>query len=164
MRSAMKVVFAASLILFSVAAFAQSAAEKEAVSVIEKYWQARHDRDFATQVSLMSDKGTLDANSDGTFFRTSPKVSAEELEAQIPGSNSTSVYYPEATELAAGVVLVRYYLEGVIESPAGTVPNYRTRVTTTLVRESGSWKVRAWHFSPLHDGGHHLTTKTDFED
>jgi hypothetical protein len=164
MRSIIQVVCAASLILFSVGAFAQSAAEKEAVDVIEKYWQARHERDFATQIALVSDKGTLDANSDGTFFRKSPKVSPEQLEAQMPGSSSTTVYYPEATELAKDVVLVRYYLEGVIESPAGTVPNYRTRVTTTLVKESGAWKVRSWHFSPLHEGGHHLTTKTDFED
>ena len=80
------------------------------------------------------------------------------------GTQSTRVFYPEATELGNGVVMVRYYLEGVIESPEGTVPNYRTRVTTVLVKESGGWKMRAWHFSPLHDGGHHLTTKTDFEE
>ena len=60
--------------------------------------------------------------------------------------------------------MVRYYLEGVIESPAGTVPNYRTRVTTAVVKEKGGWKLRAWHFSPLHDGGRHLTDKTDFEE
>ena len=60
--------------------------------------------------------------------------------------------------------MVRYYLEGVVESPMGTVPNYRTRVTTVVVKESGGWKMRAWHFSPLHDGGRHLTSKTDFEE
>jgi hypothetical protein len=97
---------------------------------------------------LASAKGTLDANSDGSFFRTSPKASAEELAEQLVGSQSTRVFYPEATELGDGVVMVRYYLEGVIES----------------VKESGGWKIRAWHFSPLHDGGRHLTYKTDFED
>ena len=60
--------------------------------------------------------------------------------------------------------MVRYYLEGVIESPMGMVPNYRTRVTTVVVKESGGWKMRAWHFSPLHDGGRHLTAPTDFEE
>jgi len=164
MRIITQIVCVLFLVLLSAGVYAQSAAEKEAVNVIEKYWQARNDQDFKTQVALTSDKGTLDANSDGSFFRMSPKVNAEQLEKQQPGSQTTKVFYPEATELGNGVVLVRYYLEGVVETPAGTVPNYRTRVTTAVVKESGGWKLRAWHFSPLHDGGHHMTAKTDFEE
>ena len=164
MRIFAQLVCVSFLVLFSVTVYAQSTAEKEAVDVIEKYWEARNNQDFKTQADLASAKGTLNANSDGSFFRSSPKASAEELEEQLVGSQTTKVYYPEATELGDGVVMVRYYLEGVVESPAGTVPNYRTRVTTALVKESGGWKIRAWHFSPLHDGGRHLTYKTDFED
>jgi hypothetical protein len=158
------IVFASFLAMAATAAVAQSNAEKAALDVVEKYWQARNDRDFETQVDLTSEKGTLDANSDGSFFRTSPKASVEELEEQMAGSQSTRLFYPEATELANGVVMVRYYLEGVIESPMGTVTNYRTRVTTVVVKESGGWKMRAWHFSPLHDGGRHLTAPTDFDE
>lgn len=164
MRRITHIVCVSFLVLFSTGAYAQSAVETEAVAVIEKYWQARNDRDFATQAALTSDKGTLDANSDGSFFRSGPKATAEQLEVQLAGSQATNVYYPEATELGKDVVMVRYYLEGVIESPAGKVPNYRTRVTTALVKESGGWKIRAWHFSPLHDGGRHLTDTADFED
>ncbi|MBT8080941.1 MAG: nuclear transport factor 2 family protein [Gammaproteobacteria bacterium] len=164
MRTISKVVFVSLLFIFSAGAYAQSAAEKAALDTIDKYWQARNDQDFKTQAALGSDEGTLDANSDGSFFRTSPKVSAEELAEVMLGTQATKVFYPEATELARDVVMVRYYLEGVVESPAGTVPNYRTRVTTVVVKESGGWKIRAWHFSPLHDGGRHLTYKTDFED
>jgi len=164
MRIIAQVVCASFFVLLSAGTYAQSAAEKEALDVIEQYWEARNNQDFKSQAELASAKGTLDANSDGSFFRTSPKASAEELAEQLVGSQSTRVFYPEATELGDGVVMVRYYLEGVIESPAGTVPNYRTRVTTALVKESGGWKIRAWHFSPLHDGGRHLTYKTDFED
>lgn len=160
----MRVVCLSFLVLFSAGAYAQSAAEKGALEVIEKYWQARNNQDFKTQVAVTSDQGTLDANSDGSFFRTSPRVSAERLEEQLTGSQATKVFYPEATELGDGVVMVRYYLEGVIESPAGKVPNYRTRVTTVVVKESSGWKLRAWHFSPLHDGGRHLTDTADFED
>lgn len=159
-----QVVCISCLILLSAGAEAQSAAERAALDVIEQYWQARNDQDFEAQADLTSSKGTLDANSDGSFFRTSPRASAEELEEQLAGSQATKVFYPEATELGDGVVMVRYYLEGVIESPEGTVPNYRTRVTTAVVRESDGWKLRAWHFSPLHDGGRHLTSKTDFEE
>ena len=164
MRIIAQVVCASFFVLLSAGTYAQSTAEKEALDVIEQYWEARNNQDFKSQADLASAKGTLDANSDGSFFRTSPKASAEELAEQLVGSQSTRVFYPEATELGDGVVMVRYYLEGVIESPAGTVPNYRTRVTTALVKESGGWKIRAWHFSPLHDGGRHLTYKTDFED
>ena len=164
MRIIAQVVCASFFVLLSAGTYAQSAAEKEALDVIEQYWEARNNQDFKSQADLASAKGTLDANSDGSFFRTSPKASAEELAEQLVGSQSTRVFYPEATELGDGVVMVRYYLEGVIESPAGTVPNYRTRVTTALVKESGGWKIRAWHFSPLHDGGRHLTYKTDFEE
>ena len=164
MRIIAQVVCASFFVLLSAGTYAQSAAEKEALDVIEQYWEARNNQDFKSHADLASAKGTLDANSDGSFFRTSPKASAEELAEQLVGSQSTRVFYPEATELGDGVVMVRYYLEGVIESPAGTVPNYRTRVTTALVKESGGWKIRAWHFSPLHDGGRHLTYKTDFED
>ncbi len=164
MRITTQIVCASFLVLLSAGAYAQSAAEKDALDVIEKYWQARNDQDFKAQADLTSNNGTLDANSDGSFFRTSPKASAEELAEQLTGSQATKVFYPEATELGDGVVMVRYYLEGVIESPAGTVPNYRTRVTSAVVKESGGWKLRAWHFSPLHDGGRHLTSKTDFED
>jgi hypothetical protein len=163
MRIIAQIVCVSFLVLFSTGAYAQSAAEKEAVEVVEKYWQARNDQDFKTQVALTSDKGTLDAYSDGSFFSTSPKVSAEKLEEQMAGSQATNVYYPEATELAQGVVMVRYYLAGVVESPAGKVPNYRVRVTTSVVKESDGWKVRAWHVSPLHDGGRHLTDTGDFE-
>ena len=164
MRIISQIVCASLLILLSAGAYAQSAAEKDALDAVERYWQARNDQDFKTQADLTSDSGTLDANSDGSFFRTSPKASAEELAQLLTGSQSTRVFYPEATELGDGVVMVRYYLEGVIESPEGTVPNYRTRVTTAVVKESGGWRLRAWHFSPLHDGGRHLTSKTDFED
>ena len=164
MRKITQVVSVSLLLLFSTGAYAQSTAETEALNTIERYWQARNDQDFKTQAALASEKGTLDANSDGSFFRSSPKVSAKELEELLAGSQATRVYYPEATELGDGVVMLRYYLEGVVESPAGTVPNYRTRVTTAVVKESDGWKIRAWHFSPLHDGGRHLTDKTDFEE
>ena len=164
MRTISLLFCAAALLMVSTGALAQNAAEKDALAAVEKYWQARNANDFEAQTELTSSKGTLNANSDGSFFRSSPKISAEELAEVMPGSQTTRVFYPEATQLGEGVVMVRYYLEGVIESPEGTVPDYRTRVTTALVKESGGWKIRAWHFSPLHDGGRHLTSKTDFED
>ena len=109
MRINTQMVCASVLVLLSTGVYAESAAEKEALDVIEKYWQARNDQDFKTQTDLTSSKGTLDANSDGSFFRSSPNVSAERLAELQVGSQVTRVFYPEATELGNGVVLVRYW-------------------------------------------------------
>jgi hypothetical protein len=109
MRIIAQLVCASFFVLLSAGTYAQSAAEKEALDVIEQYWEARNNQDFKSQADLASAKGTLDANSDGSFFRTSPKASAEELAEQLVGSQSTRVFYPEATELGDGVVMVRYY-------------------------------------------------------
>jgi len=94
MKIVTTMVCASFLVMASTTAFAQSNAEKAALDVVEKYWQARNDRDFETQVDLTSDNGTLDANSDGSFFRTSPKPSVEELEEQ--GGNGFEPEHVEA--------------------------------------------------------------------
>ena len=91
MRIIKQTVIASFLIMVCAGANAQTNAEKAALDVVQKYWQARNEQDFGTQTDLTSDKGTLDANSDGSFFRTSPKVTAEELERRkLPNLATTS--------------------------------------------------------------------------
>ena len=141
MRIIIQLVIASLPVFLSAAAYAQTTAEQAALNVIEAYWEARNARDFEKQVALTSDRGTLDANSDGSFFRSSPKVSAKELENLQPGSQTTKVFYPEATELSKDVVIVRYYLEGVVESPAGT-GHHRLSRTQTHARNGP--QVVAW--------------------
>ncbi len=121
--------------------------------------------DFKTQANLMSTTGTYNANSDGSFFRYSENVSADDLENNMGSqSSSLNVKYPETISLSDDVVLARYYLEGVISDDGGTVNNYRTRVTHIWVKEKSGWKTKSWHFSPLHDGGRHITSSSDFEE
>ena len=43
--------------------------EKEVLELVYKLWEARDYSDFATQANLMSQSGTYNANSDGSFFR-----------------------------------------------------------------------------------------------
>jgi len=139
--------------------------EEEVLDLVYKHWEARDNSDFATQANLMSQSGTYNANSDGSFFRFSKQVSAVDMEKNMGDqSSSLNVMYPETIALADNVVLARYYLEGVISDPGGTVSNYRTRVTHIWVKEKGGWKTKSWHFSPLHDGGRHLTSASDFEE
>jgi ketosteroid isomerase-like protein len=139
--------------------------EKTVMQLVMDHWEARDNNDFKTQANLMSTTGTYNANSDGSFFRYSENVSADDLENNMGSqSSSLNVKYPETIALSDDVVLARYYLEGVISDDGGTVNNYRTRVTHIWVKEKSGWKTKSWHFSPLHDGGRHITSSSDFEE
>jgi hypothetical protein len=139
--------------------------EKVVLDLVTKHWEARDNDDYQAQADLMSPSGTYNANSDGSFFRFSADNSADSIEKNMGGqSSSLNVNYPEAIALSDDVVLARYYLEGVISSPTGSVSNYRTRVTHIWVKESTGWKTKSWHFSPLHDGGRHITSAADFQE
>lgn len=139
--------------------------EKVVMQLVMDHWEARDNNDFKSQASLMSDSGTYNANSDGSFFKYNENVSAEALEDNMGSqSSSLNVKYPETIALSDDVVLARYYLEGVISDDGGTVNNYRTRVTHIWVKEKSGWKTKSWHFSPLHDGGRHITSASDFEE
>ena len=104
--------------------------ENEVMQLVLDHWEARDNNDFAAQADLMSQSGTYNAKSDGSFFRFSENNTAADIENNMGGQNSSlNVNYPETIELSSGVVLARYYLEGVISDQSGTVNNYRTRVT-----------------------------------
>ncbi len=55
--------------------------------------------------------------------------------------------------LAEGVVVAQFYAEGSM-TPSGSsaVPHYVTRATVVYVQESGEWKIRAAHYSPVTGG------------
>ena len=53
--------------------------EKEVLDLVLEHWEARDSNDYATQANLMSPSGTYNANSDGSFFRFSPKLPLKTL-------------------------------------------------------------------------------------
>jgi|TARA_B100000959_G_C14939751_1_gene607274 ketosteroid isomerase-like protein len=139
--------------------------EKEVMQLVLGHWEARDNNDYKAQADLMSPSGTYNANSDGSFFRFSNNNTAEDIENNMGDQKSSlDVKYPETIALSDNVILARYYLEGVISDQSGTVNNYRTRVTHIWVKEKAGWKTKSWHFSPLHDGGRHVTSASDFEE
>jgi hypothetical protein len=81
---------------------------------------------------------------------------------EIPGDAPPSEYealnidvkHIQVITLVPGQAAVaQYYSEGSMKpkgSPA--VSDYRTRVTQVFVKESGQWKVRAAHWSPIASG------------
>ena len=136
--------------------------EQDVLVSLEKYFEARNNNDYQTVVALESKTGTYGTNSDGSFHKPRQIPSVEQWEKFDQGG-VTNVFYPEAIQLSEGVVLTRFYAEGVVTA-GGNSSDYRTRVTMNWVKESGSWVLRSAHYSPASYGGVHKTQVSDFED
>ena len=134
-------------------------------AAIETYWDARNNNDHETVAAMESQTGFLGTNSDGSFHKPMAIASAEDWKKNMVGNKGNlRVVYPEATEIAEGVVYARYYAEGVV-GMEGNVSPYRTRVTSVWLKESdGEWRVKSTHFSPANYGGTHKTQSSDFDD
>ena len=84
-------------------------------AAIETYWDARNNNDHETVAAMESQTGFLGTNSDGSFHKPMAIASAEDWKKNMVGNTGNlRVVYPEATEIAEGVVYARYYAEGVV--------------------------------------------------
>ena len=149
------------LMIFTIYASADDHADEVAVlTAVEKYYEARIDRDFKTMVAMESKNGVCSTNSDGSFHKACVVSTVAGYMKDYP-DGLNSVYFPEATMLTEDAYLVRFYYEGVVgenDQP------YRTRVTTTWVKEDRNWVLRSQHYSSAAYGGVHQTVRSDFED
>tara|TARA_B100001939_G_scaffold289538_1_gene260691 strand:- start:340 stop:834 length:495 start_codon:yes stop_codon:yes gene_type:complete len=164
----MKNYLLSSLLLFStgfVVADGHSVAEKEVISKISQYWDARNSADWSSVVSMSSATGMLNTNSDGSFHKPKSIQTVADWENQSAGGTGViTVHAPEAYQLNKDTVYVRYYAEGVVPSGNGGIKPYRTRVTGVWVNEKGNWVAKTMHFSSAAYGGTHQTVAADFED
>lgn len=149
-------------IAYSASADGHLKSEKDVLASLDKYFEARNNNDYATVVSLESKTGTYGTNSDGSFHKPRQIPSVEQWEKFDQGG-ITNVFYPEAIQLSEGVVLTRFYAEGVVTA-GGNSSDYRTRVTMNWVKEDGNWVIKSQHYSPAKYGGVHQTQAADFED
>tara|TARA_Y100000817_G_C16738844_1_gene491474 strand:- start:148 stop:630 length:483 start_codon:yes stop_codon:yes gene_type:complete len=149
-------------IAYSASADGHLKSEKDVLASLDKYFEARNNNDYATVVSLESKTGTYGTNSDGSFHKPRQIPSVEQWEKFDQGG-ITNVFYPEAIQLSEGVVLTRFYAEGVVTA-GGNSSDYRTRVTMNWVKEDGNWVIKSQHYSPANYGGVHQTQAADFED
>lgn len=149
-------------ITYSASADGHLKSEKDVLASLDKYFEARNNNDYATVVSLESKTGTYGTNSDGSFHKPRQIPSVEQWEKFDQGG-ITNVFYPEAIQLSEGVVLTRFYAEGVVTA-GGNSSDYRTRVTMNWVKEDGNWVIKSQHYSPAKYGGVHQTQAADFED
>lgn len=152
-----------SILFFSVvSADGHLQSEKEVLTSLDKYFDARNNNDYETVVALESKTGTYGTNSDGSFHKPKQIPSVAQWEKFDQGG-ITNVFYPEAIQLSDTVVLARFYAEGVVTA-GGNASDYRTRVTMNWIKEDGSWVVKSQHYSPANYGGVHKTQAADFEE
>ena len=152
-----------SILFFSVvSADGHLQSEKEVLTSLDKYFDARNNNDYETVVALESKTGTYGTNSDGSFHKPKQIPSVAQWEKFDQGG-ITNVFYPEAIQLSEGVVLTRFYAEGIVTA-GGNSSDYRTRVTMNWVKEGGKWVVKSQHYSAANYGGVHQTQAADFED
>ena len=92
-----------------------SSSEKEVLSKISEYWDARNSADWDKVVAMSSASGMLNTNSDGSFHKPKNTQTAQDWEDQnVSGTGIINVHAPEAHQLNDGAVYVRYYAEGVV--------------------------------------------------
>ena len=159
-----KLAFATLLISFSTFSFAghhETSSESEVLAALSAYMDARNSRDFKTVIAMSSKAGTLDTNSDGSFHKPLNQQTISGWNKS--GEAMTQYFYPEATAIAADVVHVRFYSEGMV-GPKDNMSDYRTRVTMNWIKEDGNWVLRSAHYSPASYGGVHKTLASDFDD
>ena len=155
-----------SILFFSVvSADGHLQSEKEVLTSLDKYFDARNNNDYETVVALESKTGTYGTNSDGSFHKPKNTQTAQDWEDQnVDGTGVINVHSPEAYQLNDAAVYVRYYAEGVVPDGNGGIKPYRTRVTGVWVSEKGNWVAKTMHFSSASYGGTHQTVASDFED
>ena len=152
-----------SILFFSVvSADGHLQSEKEVLTSLDKYFDARNNNDYETVVALESKTGTYGTNSDGSFHKPKQIPSVAQWEKFDQGG-ITNVFYPEAIQLSDTVVLARFYAEGVVTAGVNA-SDYRTRVTMNWIKEDGNWVVKSQHYSPANYGGVHKTQAADFEE
>ena len=154
-------IFMCLFFMASIQADNHTKAEQEVAKAFAEYFDARSNQDWDTVAAMESASGTFNTNSDGSFHKGLAKTTAAQWGASGQ-LGSLNTYYPEFSQIADGVVYVRFYYEGVAQN--GSISSdYRTRVSQNWVKEEGKWVVKTSHYSPAQFGGVHITVATDFD-
>ena len=128
--------------------------KSEVADVVNKHWQYQNAKDWGKYVGTMHSEGTMDGDSNGSFWYRRQATVASVTEGQSPENEFNFIpRYIEVDILEKGKVAVAYYyLVGSYNINGVQKNDYRTRVSQIFVKEKGNWKVKAGHFTPLHSG------------
>ena len=143
------IVVAASLVLCSGFAYAQSDTEKEVTQTILDS-NAYTNKNLKGQADEYSSKGALEFwSSGGLLQEIAPGGRPEDFEAV----NITPKHIRVITLVEGQIAVAHYYTEGSMKPKGATaVSHYMTRVTQVFVKEAGKWKIRSSHWSAISGG------------
>lgn len=135
------------LVLASVAAQADTAEEVKSVIKERMAYANENLKDAADTVSK---EGSLQFWSSGGLMQWVPADSAL---TEYDFQNITPKHIKVMTLVEDQAAVAMYYSEGGFQAKGGQpVSNYLTRVMEVYVKEDGTWKVRAAHWSPVAGG------------
>ncbi len=107
-------------------------------------------RELKQDPMRLSKEGSLEFWSSGGLLTSINRDTRDNTFDSFKGE----VKHIEVVVLIEGEAAIAQYYQEAVMKPKGSaaVPNYRTRVTQAFVKEDGSWKIRAAHWSPLVGG------------
>jgi hypothetical protein len=128
--------------------------KSEVVDVVNKHWEYQQTKDWKKYVGTLHSGGTMNGDSNGSFWYLRDATVAAVTEGQSPDNEwNVAPRYIEVDVLAKGKVAVAYYyLVGSYTINGVQKNDYRTRVSQIFVKEKGNWKVKAGDYTPLHSG------------
>ncbi len=155
-----KIILVLSGILLFAGSFAHAdeATEQEVIkSIMDGNAYAK--KNLKDQDDTVSKDGSLEFwSSGGLLQEVEPGTEPDEYESV----NIDAKHIRVITLVPGQIAVAQFYSEGSMD-PKGSaaVSNYRTRATQVLVKEGGTWKVRAAHWSPIAGGSGTSQTALD---
>ena len=155
-----KIILVLSGILLFAGSFAHAdeATEQEVIkSIMDGNAYAK--KNLKDQDDTVSKDGSLEFwSSGGLLQEVEPGTEPDEYESVNIDAKHIRVIFLVPGQIA----VAQFYSEGSMD-PKGSaaVSNYRTRATQVLVKEGGTWKVRAAHWSPIAGGSGTSQTAVD---
>ena len=136
-----------SLLLVPLSASADTAEEIKTVIKERSAWANENLKDAPDTVSK---EGSLQFWSSGGLMQWVP---ADARDQEYVFQTITPKHIKVITLVEGEAAVAMYYSEGGFQSKGGeAVTGYLTRVTEAYVKEDGTWKVRAAHWSPVAGG------------
>ena len=142
------------LLTFIFSSFVVAGDVDDVNALIKKHWATQNKKDWKAFVSTLHSGGTMNGDSNGSFWYRTPATVAAVTEGQSPDNEwNVAPRYIEVDVLEKGKVAVAYYyLVGSYTINGVQKNDYRTRVSQIFVKEKGNWKVKAGHYTPLYSG------------
>ena len=155
-----KIILVLSGILLFAGSFAHAdeATEQEVIkSIMDGNAYAK--KNLKDQDDAVSKDGSLEFWSSGGLLQ---EVEAGTEPDEYESVNIDAKHIRVITLVPGQIAVAQFYSEGSMD-PKGSaaVSNYRTRATQVLVKEGGTWKVRAAHWSPIAGGSGTSQTAVD---